>query len=305
MTRDQPVDLLASLYSENVVRICAPMVRKSKLPLRRLVRKYSCDVAFTPMIIAESFLASKTARDCAFSTDSDDHPLVIQFAAKTAFELAESAEIVSPFADGIDLNCGCPQPWALREGYGCYLISQPDLVRDIIRQTQNRVTIPVSIKIRVHDDLKETVRLVQNAEQAGCSWITVHGRTVTQRNEPPNYDAIRLVRESVGIPVVANGDIRSLSDVENVVSRTGVNGVMVARGILQNPAMFAGFSVTPKECISNWISMCLSARVPFFYCHQQLMSMMEKLHSRKQKREFNTLTNLKQVIDYLESHNEI
>uniref|UniRef100_A0A673JE02 Dihydrouridine synthase 4-like (S. cerevisiae) n=1 Tax=Sinocyclocheilus rhinocerous TaxID=307959 RepID=A0A673JE02_9TELE len=91
------------------VRVCAPMVRYSKLAFRCLVRRYDCDVCFTPMIVAADFMRSAKARDSEFTTNKTDRPLIVQFAAKDAQTLADAACVVSPFSDGVDLNCGCPQ----------------------------------------------------------------------------------------------------------------------------------------------------------------------------------------------------
>lgn len=79
------------------------------------------------------------------------------------------------------------------KGYGAFLIRRPELVADMVRQARSQSGVPISIKIRIHEDLRETVQLVRRAEHAGVSWITVHGRTVKQRGEPANMEAIRLV----------------------------------------------------------------------------------------------------------------
>ena len=101
---------------------------------------------------------------------------------------------------------------------------------------------------------RETVDLCQKAEHAGVSWIAVHGRTKDQRAEPVNKEAIKTIKESIRIPVVANGDIKSLQDVEEIRDVTNVDGVMAARGILQNPAMYSGFENTPLQCVQDWVS---------------------------------------------------
>ncbi|MGH0128616.1 UNVERIFIED_CONTAM: hypothetical protein FKN15_058445 [Acipenser sinensis] len=148
MDRKNPVDLF---QPGRVLKICAPMVRYSKLAFRSLVRKYECDLCFTPMIIAESFVKSIKARDSEFTTNQADGPLIVQFAANDPQVLADAASIVSPFADGVDLNCGCPQRWAVAEGYGACLINKPELLRDMLRQVRNQIENPnfsVSIKIR-------------------------------------------------------------------------------------------------------------------------------------------------------------
>ena len=107
----------------------------NRLPFRMLVRKYGCDLAYTPMIVSESFILSEKARDVEFTTNdgtrhtffetsccnslsfhcthmyihAGDRPLVVQFAARNGKEFADAAELVAPFADAVDLNCGCPQ----------------------------------------------------------------------------------------------------------------------------------------------------------------------------------------------------
>ncbi|XP_054054423.1 tRNA-dihydrouridine(20a/20b) synthase [NAD(P)+]-like isoform X2 [Rissa tridactyla] len=219
-----PMDLF---HSGQVVKICAPMVRYSKLAFRTLVRKYSCDLCYTPMIVAADFVRSEKARDSEFTTNKGDHPLIVQFAAKEAQILCDAAHIVCPFADGIDLNCGCPQRWAMAEGYGACLINKPELVRDMVRHVRNQIDNPrfsVSIKIRIHEDLKRTVDLCQKAEATGVSWITVHGRSVEERHQPVHYDAIKIIKQSMSIPIVANGDIKTLKDAENVHHLTGADG---------------------------------------------------------------------------------
>ena len=94
-----------------VVKICAPMVRYSKLPFRLLVREFGCDLAFSPMIMAESFAVSQKARLNEFTTNKNDRPLIVQFASNEVGQFVESAKIVSNSCDGVDLNCGCPQGW--------------------------------------------------------------------------------------------------------------------------------------------------------------------------------------------------
>ncbi|XP_062509240.1 tRNA-dihydrouridine(20a/20b) synthase [NAD(P)+]-like [Corticium candelabrum] len=254
------------------------------------------------MIVSKSFIESPKARDAEFTTNQEDRPIVVQFAASSAKELADAAELVAPFADAVDLNCGCPQRWAMHEGYGAHLIQQPELVRDMVHQTSNRTNLPVTIKIRIHNDLKKTVQFVQTAEHAGVSWITVHGRTRSQRHHPVNYNAIKLVKENMSVPVVANGDIKSTEDADRVARMTGVDGVMAARGILQNPAMYAGFDTTPQECIHNWVEIAMKLGVPFTPFHQHLMYMLEKLHSKQEKQIFNSLSSSAAVLDYLCEH---
>ena len=79
---------------------------------------------------------------------------MVQFAAKSAHDFARAAELVAPFADGVDLNCGCPQRWAMTDGYGAALIYKPELVADMVAQARSRCDLPISIKIRIQNDLR-------------------------------------------------------------------------------------------------------------------------------------------------------
>ncbi|KAK4015689.1 hypothetical protein OUZ56_030662 [Daphnia magna] len=257
------------------------------------------------MIISDSFIQAPKARDIEFTTCDADQPLIVQFAAHNATDFATASELVAKNCNGVDLNCGCPQKWAMQQGYGACLINKPELLRDVVLQTRNRIPsndFTVSIKIRIHSDIRKTVELCQQVEAAGLSFLTVHGRTKDQKSDPVNLEAVKLIKQSVRVPVIANGDICSIRDAENVQRETCVNGVMAARGILENPAMFAGFSETPIECIKDWIKLALETGVSFTHFHHHLIYMCEKNMSRVDRRYFNALSSTTAVIDYMENY---
>eukprot|EP00092_Neocalanus_flemingeri_P032204 GFUD01035002.1.p1 GENE.GFUD01035002.1~~GFUD01035002.1.p1 ORF type:complete len:302 (+),score=58.57 GFUD01035002.1:83-988(+) len=290
------------------VKICAPMVRYSKLAFRNLVRLYDCDLAFSPMILADSFYQSQKARDIEFTTNEGDKPLIVQLAANKAEFFSGSAELVSKYCNGVDLNCGCPQRWAWKEGIGACLINNPEFVSDVVKQTKAKISDPnfsVSVKIRIHKDISRTVDLCRQIEAAGASFITVHGRTKDQKGEPVNIEAIKIIKESVNIPVVANGDIKTLKHVNDTVAATGVDGVMAARGMLENPAMYAGFDTTPDKCVADWIRISLGTGTPFLCFHHHLIYMCEKRTSRADRRIFNSLSSTAAVLDYIRNVWEI
>ena len=255
------------------------MVRYSKLPFRSLVRDYGVDVCYTPMILADCFQKSKFAQEIEFQTNLDDDPVIVQFAANNAFDLAASAEIVAPYCNGIDINCGCPQKWAINEKIGSHLLSDPELVKDMIRQVKSKTakmkmadgsSFPCSIKIRcVSNDINDTIEFGRRAEAVGADWITLHGRTRKQKSsEPVDLESIKILKESLNIPVFANGDIFSLQDADDVVKQTKTDGVMAARGLLENPALFFGHSHTPISAIQKYINSALSYGTDQFIFHQ-------------------------------------
>ncbi|KAL7749670.1 tRNA dihydrouridine synthase [Sorochytrium milnesiophthora] len=315
--RVSPVTLFDARRSAgDYVKICAPMVMKagtthntvrcvkvrySKLAFRDLVRHYNTDIAYTPMILADVFKNSPFARNTEFTTHVDDEPVVLQFAASSAHDLSAAAELAAPYVNAVDINCGCPQKWAYKDKIGAYLMEQPELVRDMVRAVREK-GVPCSIKIRVHKDLRETVELARRAEKVGVEWITVHGRTRLQKSTTPvDVEGVKLVKSVVGVPVVANGDIFQLSDAEQVVKETGVDGVMAARGLLRNPALFSGATQTPMEAAKMYLHRAISYGTHPFVIHHHLMFMLDDAMSGWEKKRFNVCTSVPSMLDWLDS----
>ncbi|KAJ1960786.1 tRNA dihydrouridine synthase [Dipsacomyces acuminosporus] len=280
--------------------VCAPMVRYSKNAFREVLRDYSVDIAYTPMILADVFKSSEFART-DYTTNDRDCPVVVQFAAHDPVDLAQAAQLIAPYTDGIDLNCGCPQKWAWKEKIGAYLSEEPETVHEMVKAVKAVVDTPCSVKIRKHPtDPRITVELVRRAEKMGVDWITIHGRTRHQKStEPVDYDIIKTVKESVSVPVLANGGIFTLDDADTMYRNTGVDGVMVARGLLQNPAMFAGHKHTPLECVQSYVNCALAYGTPTFIFHHHIMFMMESLMSNVERKTFNCLSSVPAILDHL------
>lgn len=122
-------------------------------------------------------------------------------------------------------------------------------------------------------------------------------------HEPIHLEELKLVSECVNtMPIVANGDLFSLKDCERIMQQTSVKGVMVARGLLANPAMFAGYEMTPVECIRDWLEICLRDGTNFDYFHKVLSQMLPKVLTRSDMRYFNTLISTSSVLDFLNEH---
>ncbi|EIW70695.1 hypothetical protein TREMEDRAFT_68173 [Tremella mesenterica DSM 1558] len=325
-----PAEMLAR-YDTN---LSAPLVRCSKLPFRTLVSLYETHITHTPMILAQEFSRSQTARMSDFSTATDERGvfwmtprkrkrlpptsqpptknaelvkgcLVAQFASPTPEHLADAVELISPYVDGIDINCGCPQKWAYAEGIGCALLRKPELVRDMVRCVKGRMgwSWPVSIKIRVDPDLKLTDQLIHTAIQANVSHITIHGRTRHQpSSEPVSLDAIRFAVSCAKgeVPTVANGDLWTLEDARKM-RQTGVNGVMGARGLLANPALFAGYTKTPIHAVEQFVNLSVDYGLIFPLFQKHLAYMLESRFARPERVWFNSLTSSVGVIEYLSS----
>lgn len=306
------VDLVGLLKSNKPTYIAAPMVRYSKLPFRILCRRWGADIATTPMIIAESFNRSEQARDSDFSTSiaslasetPHDGPLVVQFGTRDPLELALAAAKAAPYVDGIDLNCGCPQRWAMQEGIGAALSAEPETVHDLVTAAVRAVDgIPVSIKIRLHRDMRRTMDLIKSAEMAGVSWITVHGRTAEQRTKiPVQLDQVKAICQTASVPIVENGDVFGPRDIDHIVQQTGVSGVMSARGLLANPALFSGYEDVPIQVCAEYLELALRLGGGdgdrFSIHHHHLMYMLFRHLSKAERTCFSYLCSMMGIVDF-------
>ncbi|TKY55681.1 tRNA-dihydrouridine(16/17) synthase of NAD(P)(+) [Spatholobus suberectus] len=231
--------------------IVAPMVDNSELPFRMLCRKYGARGAYTPMLHSRIFTETEKYRNEEFTTCKEDRPLFVQFCANDPDVLLEAARKVEPYCDYVDINLGCPQRIAKRGNYGAFLMDNLPLVKSLVEKLAVNLQVPVSCKIRLFPNLEDTLKYARMLEEAGCMLLAVHGRTRDEKDGKKfraDWKAIRAVKNAVRIPVLANGNIRHMDDVRDCLEETGVEGVLSAETLLENPALFAGFRT------AEWVS---------------------------------------------------
>ncbi|CAL9089744.1 unnamed protein product [Musa acuminata var. zebrina] len=231
--------------------VVAPMVDNSELPFRMLCRKYGAEAAYTPMLHSRIFSETEKYRSMEFTTCKEDRPLFVQFCANDPDVLLEAAKMVEPYCDYVDINLGCPQRIARRGNYGAFLMDNLPLIKALVQKLSQNLQVPVSCKIRIFPNLQDTIVYARMLEEAGCALLAVHGRTRDEKDGKKfraDWNAIKAVKDAIGIPVLANGNIRHMEDVYNCLDHTGADGVLSAESLLENPALFAGFrTMEPKE----------------------------------------------------------
>lgn len=169
----------------------------------------------------------------------------------------------------------------------------------MIREAKRVSVLPVSCKIRIQIDLRKTLEMVRMVEEAGVEWITVHGRTVAEgRKAGVHYDAIAEVKKHARVPVVANGDLFTPADIERVAADTNADGVLCARGLLSNPALFAGYKAPPLACFAQYLDLALQYGGSFPIHHNHLMFMMFPHLAKAERYEFSRLRSLAGIVDF-------
>jgi tRNA-dihydrouridine synthase 4 len=159
----------------------------------------------------------------------------------------------------------------------------------------------MSIKIRLQKDLRTTVDIIQRAERCGVEWITVHGRTPSERSQHKvHLNAISFIKSIASVPIIANGDIFNVQTMDQYVKTTNVDGIMCARGALANPAIFAGIDMLPLEGISQYMDYALQYGGSFAVHHHHVMFMMFGRISKADRRELSMVRSMAGLSDLMQ-----
>ncbi|HEV8584689.1 MAG TPA: tRNA dihydrouridine synthase DusB [Methylomirabilota bacterium] len=229
----------------------APMAGVTNAPFRLVARECGAGLLTSEEIDARA-LVRDNARTVALTAYlPEERPLVMQLLGEDPDVLAEAARrLEAAGADGIDLNMGCPVAKIVAKGQGAALMRDPLRGAVIFRTLRKAVAGPFTIKIRGgwDDRTVNAPEIARLAESEGVNGVTVHPRTRSQQytGRAP-WDVIAEVADAVRIPVVGNGDVRSVDDARAMVAATGCAAVMIGRGALGRPWIFRGAEVARDE----------------------------------------------------------
>lgn len=234
--------------------VLAPMAGVTDLPFRQLCRKLGAGLVVGEMV--SSAVSTRNTRKTLQRMNHQDEPepIAVQIVGGDPEILAEGARFnVANGAQIIDINMGCPAKKVCNKAAGSALMKDEALVKDILQAVVAAVDVPVSLKIRTgwDKDHRNGVRIAQIAQEAGIVSLAVHGRTrACAFQGEAEYDTIRQIKQSVQIPVFANGDITDARKALAVMQYTGADGVLIGRAAQGKPWIFrqvAHFLATGNE----------------------------------------------------------
>jgi tRNA-dihydrouridine synthase B len=253
----------------------APMAGYTDTAYRQLIKGIEPRViCFTEFTSADGIVynSKMTLRQLDFNP-SEERPLVAQIFGKKPEHFAKAAKVIEDMGiDAIDINMGCPAKKVVSSDHGSALLKNPCRAMEIVEATAKATKLPVSVKTRIGSDVLDLpwfIQFCKDLENAGAQLLTIHGRTAKQMYlGQAQWDPIYEVKRHVNIPVIGNGDVKSVKDAQEKLGN--LDGVMVGRGTMGNPwvmaeiaAAFYGEDYTPPQTYAE--------KLPTYIRHAELL----------------------------------
>ena len=222
----------------------APLAGVTDVAFRIVCEKYGADKTFTEMVSVNALAFDNKQTDEIMYIADDEKKANIQiFGRETDRIEAAIKEKINPIekVKEISFNMGCPAPKIFKNGEGSALMKEPDLVDKITKTLRKSTDKKINVKLRTgtDDTNKNYLEIGKICEANGIDYVILHGRTRDQHYQgKANWEDIKILKENLSIPVIANGDVFTVEDFINIMDATNADGVMLARGAMGNPFLF-------------------------------------------------------------------
>jgi len=223
--------------------LLAPMAGYTKAPFRTICRKHHCSLVFTEVVSAEGIARRSRVSMRYLESFPEERPIGAHIYGGNIESLARAAQIIESLGrfDLIDINCGCPVPKIMNRGAGAALMQDPEKIRQIVQAVSQAVSLPVTVKTRLglSKELYNVSEIAHAVEEGGADALCIHARFAADKHKgPADLDALKRVKAERSIPVIGNGGVKEAHHASDMMQRTGVDGVMVARAAIGNPWIF-------------------------------------------------------------------
>ena len=269
--------------------IAGPMVRGSSHVFRMTCLAHGANVVFSQGLVDLKLVQTERKDEdghTVFVAESNGHSevvfrtcaeererLVLQLISNDSAKACEAAQKLEDVVSGFDLNCGCPEHFAVHRGCGSSMELEQtvDIVKALVRVT----TKPVSVKFRVDEDVEKSIQFAQGVEAAGAAAITVHGRVKEQKHRGEvAYAKMKRIFESVKIWTIGNGGVTSLDEAQRMKEETGCNSVMICGAALKNPSVFSTNVLSHADALRDMVSVGKKHKIPFNECKWSLQQII-------------------------------
>ncbi len=269
--------------------ILSPMAGVTDYTFRRLIkRRGGVGLVVSEFISVEGLTRHNPKSKRQMRFDEEERPFAVQIFGGQPERMALGAEMAEETgADILDVNCGCPAPKVVKHGGGSALLKDMPRMEIILKAIKAAITIPLTLKMRVgfSDSTINCTEVAKMAEQCGVEHIQVHGRTREQGYKGmANWELIGAVKDSVSIPVSGNGDITTIEYGMKRWRESGVDGILIGRGSMQNPWIFRQFNdaLNDREIFQPDLAEKKAVLLEFFEMVREEMPEMPALGKMKQ-----------------------
>jgi len=236
---------------EKTLYVLAPLAGYTDLPFRNVVKKFGADLTVSEMVSSNALIHNSEKSIKMLEKNVIEDPYSVQIAGSDVDVVKGAVEFINTQEgiDAIDLNCGCPVPKVTGGGSGSSLLRDLDnmgrIIETIKKNSNKQYT---SVKIRLGFSENNHVEIAKIVQDAGADFIAVHGRTRAGKfKSEVDYDAIAEVKETLSIPVIANGDITDYDKAQWVLNHTKADGLMIGRGAIGQPWIFHQLKTGEQE----------------------------------------------------------